>query len=182
MSADARTTERLVLRPPGPTDAPGYRALLMHPVTGEWLRPAPLEPFELADGDEWLAADEGQWERFGFGPWAVIERDDGDYLGRVGLRWDKIGDRPGIEVLWTIDPERHGEGFASEAAAAALGFAAELELDAVFAMILPINVASRRVAEKIGMTVDGEVMHAGFEHLLFRAEPRAAGPGLDSPR
>ncbi len=180
MSVDVRTTERLVLRRPGPTDAPGYRQLLMHPVTGEWLRPPPLEPFELADGDEWLAADEGQWERFGFGPWAVIERDGGDYLGRVGLRWDEIGGRPAIEVLWTISPERHGEGFASEAAAAALQFAAEL--DAVFAMILPINAASRRVAEKIGMTVDGEVMHAGFEHLLFRAEPRASGPGLDSPR
>jgi RimJ/RimL family protein N-acetyltransferase len=182
VTADARTTARLLLRPPGPTDAPGYRALLMHPVTGEWLRPEPLEPFELADGDEWLAADEAQWERFGFGPWAVIERESGDYLGRVGLRRDKIGDQPGIEALWAIDPERHGEGIAAEAAGAALEFAAELELEEVFAMILPINVASRRVAEKIGMTVDGEVMHAGFEHLLFRAEPRADGPGLDSPR
>jgi RimJ/RimL family protein N-acetyltransferase len=182
VSADARTTERLVLRRPSPTDAPGYRELLMHPVTGEWLRPAPLEPFEPADGDEWLATDEAAWERFGFGPWAVIERDGGAYLGRVGLRWDEIGGLPRVEVLWSIYPERHGEGFAGEAAAAALDFAAALELEEVFAMILPINVASRRVAEKIGMEVDGEVMHAGFEHLLFRAEPRAAGPGLDSPR
>ncbi|MFT3862818.1 MAG: GNAT family N-acetyltransferase [Solirubrobacterales bacterium] len=175
-------TDRLLLRPPGPTDAPGYRALLLHPVTGEWLRPRPLEPFEPADGDAWLADDERSWERFGFGPWAVVERRGGAYLGRVGLRWTEIGERPGIEVLWAIDPERHGEGFASEAAAAALAFAAELELDEVFAMILPANLASRRVAEKIGMTVDGEVTHAGFEHLLFRAAPRAAGARLDSPR
>lgn len=175
-------TDRLHLRPPGPTDAPGYRALLLHPVIGEWLRPQPLEPFEPADGDEWLAGDERSWERFGFGPWAVIERGSGDYLGRVGLRWTEIGDRAGIEVLWAIDPGRHGEGFASEAAAAALAFAGELELDEVFAMILSVNTASCRVAEKIGMTRDGEVMHAGFEHLLYRAEPRTGGPGLDSPR
>jgi RimJ/RimL family protein N-acetyltransferase len=177
VSGDARTTERLMLRVPGPGDGPGYRALLMHPTIGEWLRPQPLRPFEPADGDAWLGEDESHWERFGFGPWAVIERGSGDYLGRVGLRWTEIGDRAGIEVLWAIDPDRHGEGFASEAAAAALDFAGELDLDEIFAMILPINTASLRVAEKIGMAPAGEVMHAGFEHLLFRAEP-----GLDSPR
>ncbi|HEY5333164.1 MAG TPA: GNAT family N-acetyltransferase [Solirubrobacterales bacterium] len=173
MNDDARTTERLMLRPPGPGDGPGYRALLMHPTIGEWLRPQPLQPFRAADGDAWLVEDERHWERFGFGPWAVIERGSGDYLGRVGLRWTDVGDRAGIEVLWAIDPGRHGEGFASEAAAAALDFAADLELDQIFAMILPINTASRKVAAKIEMTPAGEVEHAGFEHLLFKAEPTA---------
>jgi RimJ/RimL family protein N-acetyltransferase len=175
MSGDgeARTTERLLLRRPGPGDAPAYRALLMHPTIGEWLRPPPLAPFEPADGELWLDADARHWERFGFGPWAVVERRSGDYLGRVGLRWSEVGDRAGIEVLWSIDPGRHGEGFAGEAAAAALDFAAALELDEVFAMILPTNPASLRVAEKIGMAPDGKVEHAGFDHLLFRAAPRS---------
>ncbi|MGH2937028.1 MAG: GNAT family N-acetyltransferase [Solirubrobacterales bacterium] len=168
---DARTTERLTLRPPGPGDAPAYRALVMHPTIGEWLRPPPLAPFEPDDGDLWLEADARHWERYGFGPWAVLERGGGDYVGRVGLRWSEIGDRAGIEVVWSIDPERHGQGLAGEAAAAALDLAAELKLDAVFAMILPANVASLRVAEKIGMTRDGNVDHAGFDHLLFRAAP-----------
>jgi RimJ/RimL family protein N-acetyltransferase len=170
---DARQTERLMLRPPGPGDAPGYRALLMHPTIGEWLRPLPLQPFEPADGDAWLAEDSRHWERFGFGPWAVVERRSGDYLGRVGLRWTEVGDRAGIEVLWALDPDRHGEGFAAEAAVAALAFATDLELDEVYAMILPSNAASRRVAEKIDMTPAGNVEHAGFDHLLFRAAPAA---------
>jgi RimJ/RimL family protein N-acetyltransferase len=101
----------------------------------------------------------------------VIERGSGDYLGRVGLRWSEVGDRAAIEILWSIDPARHGEGFAAEAATAALAFAAELELDEVFAMILPGNAASLRVAGKIGMARDGKVDHAGFDHLLFRAAP-----------
>lgn len=176
MSGDARTTARLMLRPPGPTDAPGYRALLTDPVIGEWLRPKPMRPFEAADGDLWLSEDEGHWDRFGFGPWAVHERKSGDYLGRVGLRWTEIGDRAGIELVWAIDPGRHGEGFAAEAAAAALDLAAELELDEVFAMILPINVASRRVAEKIGMERAGNVDHAGFDHLLYRFAPSGLRP------
>ena len=173
MTGDVRTSERLLLRMPGRGDGPGYRALLMHPTIGEWLRPQPLRPFEPADGDAWLAEDASHWERFGFGPWAVIERESGDYLGRVGLRWTEYDDRAGIEVLWAIDPDRHGEGFASEAATAALDFGAELELVDVVALILPINLASRRVAAKIGMEPDGEVEHAGFDHLLFRAAPTA---------
>jgi RimJ/RimL family protein N-acetyltransferase len=171
LSGDARTTERLLLRSPGPGDGPGYRALLMHPTIGEWLRPQPLQPFVAADGDAWLREDELHWERFGFGPWAVIEKGSGDYVGRVGLRWTDVGDRPGIEVLWAIDPDRHGEGFAGEAAAAALEFAEELELGEIWAMILPINAASRKVAAKVGMIPAGEVEHAGFEHLLLRAAP-----------
>jgi RimJ/RimL family protein N-acetyltransferase len=171
VSGDARTTERLTLRPPGPGDGPGYRALLLDPVIGQWLRPQPLRPFEAADGDLWLGEDEGHWERFGFGPWAVLERQSGDYLGRVGLKWTEVGDRAGIEVLWAIDSSRHGEGFAAEAAAAALDLAAELELDEIFAMILPINAASLRVAEKIGLERAGEVVHAGFDHVLFRTRP-----------
>lgn len=173
---DARTTERLTLRRPGPGDASAYRALLTHPAIGEWLRPPPLRPFRREDGDRWLDADARHWERFGFGPWAVVERGSGDYLGRVGLRWCEIGDRAGIEVLWAIDPRRHGEGLAGEAGGAALGFAAELELDEVFAMILPRNAASRRVAEKIGMARDGNVEHAGFDHLLFRSAPSGPRP------
>jgi [ribosomal protein S5]-alanine N-acetyltransferase len=161
----------LVLRPPVAADAPGYRALLMHPTIGEWLRPRPLKPFEPADGDAWLAEDARHWERFGFGPWAVTLREGGDYLGRVGLRWTDVGGREAIEVLWAIDPERHQEGFASEAAAAALDFAAELDLDEVFAMILPINTASLGVAERVGMERTGNVEHAGFDHFLFRFEP-----------
>lgn len=171
MIGEARTTERLTLRRPGPGDAPAYRALLMHPTIGEWLRPPPLAPFEPDDGDIWLDEDIRHWERFGFGPWAVTERESGDYVGRVGLRWTEIGDRAGIEVAWSVDPERHGQGFAAEAASAALDLAAEMEIDEIFAMILPINAASLRVAEKIGMTRDGNVEHAGFDHLLFRFEP-----------
>lgn len=174
MNGGARTTERLTLRAPGPGDGPGYRALLMHPTIGEWLRPPPEQPFEPADGDAWLAEDTRHWERFGFGPWAVIERGSEDYLGRIGLKWTDVGERAGIEVLWAVAPARHGEGFAAEAAAAALDLAGDLELDEIFAMILPTNLASQRVAEKIGMERIGNVEHAGFDHFLYRF-----GPALD---
>ena len=38
-------------------------------------------------------------------------------------------------------------------------------------MILPINLASLRVAEKIGMERAGEVEHANFDHVPFSPPP-----------
>ena len=39
------------------------------------------------------------------------------------------------------------------------------------ALVLPANVSSRRVAEKVGCEEDGEVPHAGMPHLLYRLKP-----------
>jgi RimJ/RimL family protein N-acetyltransferase len=169
--AEARTTERLHLRPPQPEDVEDYRALLTHPTVAEWLRPPPLAPFEASDGDVWLEGDRRHWEAFEFGPWAVLEQDRGVYVGRVGLRWTEVEGRPAIEVLWAIAPDRHGEGFATEAAAAAIELARERGIEEVIAMVLPSNAASLRVAEKAGLARTGRIEHAGLDHVLFRLEP-----------
>lgn len=167
----ARRTERLHLRPPDPADADHYRALLTHPTVGEWLRPPPLDPFEPADGDAWLEGDRRHWETFEFGPWVVLEQGSGGYVGRVGLRWTEVEGRPAIEVLWAIAPDRHGEGFATEAAAAAIELARERGIEEVIALVLPANAASLRVARKAGLVETTRVEHAELEHVLFRLEP-----------
>lgn len=168
---EARKTERLALRPPQADDAASYRSLLGHPTIGEWLRPPPLDPFEPSDGDEWLATDRRHWEEFEFGPWVLLEQGSDAYVGRAGLQWTEVDGRPAIEVLWAIAPERHGEGFATEAAAAAIELARERGVEEVIAMILPANAASLRVAEKAGLAEVGRTEHAGFDHVLFRLEP-----------
>jgi RimJ/RimL family protein N-acetyltransferase len=43
-----------------------------------------------------------------------------------------------------------------------------LEFEELIALVLPANVPSRRVAEKVGCERNGEVEHAGLPHLLFR--------------
>jgi ribosomal-protein-alanine N-acetyltransferase len=168
---EARTTERLHLRPPQAEDAASYRSLLVHPTISEWLRPPPLDPFEPADGDLWLKDDQRHWEEFEFGPWVLLEQSSGAYVGRAGLRWTEVDAQPAIEVSWAIAPDRHGEGFATEAAVAAIELARERGVEEVVAMVLPANRASMRVAEKAGLPVVGRTEHAGFDHVLFRLEP-----------
>lgn len=165
---DEHVTERLLARPPRDGDLDGYRAVFLDPAVEEWLRPAPLAPFTDRDIAEMLQADRLHWARHGFGPWALLERDGASLIGRGGLRWTDVDGGQMVELPWTISSGHWSRGLASEAAAAAVESARALELADVVALIRSENAASRLVAERAGLRHDGEVMHAGLPHLLYR--------------
>jgi RimJ/RimL family protein N-acetyltransferase len=125
----------------------------------------------------WLARDIAHWQAHNFGPWVLRERSTGVFLGRAGLAYTRLDDRPAVELAWAILPSRWREGLATDAAVAALDAGKSLGLQELVAYTLPENVASRRVMEKIGMCPSGEITHAGLLHLLYvlYLDPRLAG-------
>jgi RimJ/RimL family protein N-acetyltransferase len=81
----------------------------------------------------------------------VERKSDGALVGRVGLinpeGW------PGLELGWTLGRPYWGQGFASEAAAVALGYAFTTQpVERMISCIDPENEASQAVAERIGET------------------------------
>ena len=110
------------------------------------------------------------WELEGFGRFAVEDRASGRLVGRVGLmrqeEWTLTPEN--VEVGWTIDRSRWGEGLATEAALAAIadGFA-RAGLDRVLSWTLPHNAASRRVMEKCGLEPQGTAVWKGLEHVWY---------------
>jgi RimJ/RimL family protein N-acetyltransferase len=168
-----RETEQLVLRAPRPGDEDDYVALFLEPEVEAWLRPAPLARFAEAELRQMLRDDVEHWERNRFGPWALIEKDGGGFVGRAGLRWTAVEGEAAVELAWTVAPARQGRGLATEAAAAALELAREERIEEVVALVLPENTASRRVAEKLGLRHEADVEHAGLPHLLYRVRPAA---------
>ena len=91
----------------------------------------------------------GAWSLQGFAMFSVIENASGRWVGRVGP-WRPEG-WPGTEVGWGIVRDRLGRGYAGEAAAAAIDWAFDhLGWTEVIHVIHVDNVASRRVAEKLG--------------------------------
>lgn len=162
-------TARLLLRPPQAGDEEAYLALFLRPEVEAWLRPAPLARFSEEELTQMLREDVEHWQRTGFGPWALVEKASGRFVGRVGLRWTAISGEAAVELAWTVEPECQGRGFAAEAARAGLDLGRGLGIERVSALVLPSNLASRRVAEKLAMELSGEVEHAGLPHLLFRA-------------
>jgi ribosomal-protein-alanine N-acetyltransferase len=167
-------------RAPVAEDRDAYLSVFMDPAIEEWLRPAPLPPFREEELAGMLEDDVEHWRRHGFGPWALVDPDTDELVGRGGLRWTTVEERLAVELPWTVGSRYQSRGIATEAATLAIGWAAELRIQEVVALVLPQNSASRRVAEKAGMERSGEVEHAGLPHLLYRCAPgstNSAGPG-----
>lgn len=108
----------------------------------------------------------GHWLLRGYGMWAVVEKESGRMIGRVGFI--EPPDWPGFELGWTIARPLWGRGFATEAATVALRYAREeLRRDRVISLIRPANAPSIRVAEKIGHRLQGSVQLFEQEALIY---------------
>ena len=113
-----------------------------------------------------IAGALGHWALRGYGFFAVEEKAVGRFIGWSGVLnpegW------PGIEIAWGIAPDRWRQGFATEAATAVLRYAAgTLHLTRLVSLIHPENVASIRVAEKIGERFVSIIEFQGKEARLY---------------
>ncbi len=141
-------TPRLVLRLPQGADAQPLLDIHEHP---EVIKHVVISSTRRGITAAWssVAMMIGHWQLRGYGQWTVIEKATGCVIGRVGL-WNPEG-WPGLELGWVIRHSRWGNGFATEAARASLAWAWQhVDTDHIISIIDRGNVASIRVAEKIG--------------------------------
>ena len=91
----------------------------------------------------------GLWSLYGFGFWVVERRSDGVFLGRVGF-W-KPESWPGVELAWSLDLPYWRNGYATEAARAALDYGFQsIPVPQFVSLIHPDNSPSQRVACRLG--------------------------------
>jgi [ribosomal protein S5]-alanine N-acetyltransferase len=161
-------TPRLICERLRMEHVPEVSRLLQDPRVAQTLWPGADVPTEQQVVDS-TAEKERHWSRYGFGMWLARDRATGEMVGRGGLQWTYIASLNEVEAGWAIVPERWGRGLATEMAHAAIGVAfGPLELHEIVAFALPDNAASRRVMEKTGFVFDGEIVHGGVRHVLYR--------------
>jgi ribosomal-protein-alanine N-acetyltransferase len=91
------------------------------------------------------------------GLWATIYKGSGEFIGRCGLLPWTIEGQYEVEVAYTIAEKYWGQGLGTEVAQAVLHYGFEkLHLSRLICQIDAENIASRMVAEKIGMTFEKE--------------------------
>jgi RimJ/RimL family protein N-acetyltransferase len=161
---DRVSTARLVGRRPEPGDLGAYVRMFTDPRVSEEVWPEHLRTADLAESN--LKASIAHWERWGFGPWTVLL--DGAPVGYDGIRHAKVAGRPVLELLWFLDADHWGQGYATEMGREAVRVAFEiLEADELLAQTADENRASRAVMEKLGMRHTDSTMHAGLPHVVY---------------
>ena len=98
----------------------------------------------------------------------MILNSTGELIGDCGLIRQNVDGVDEIEIGYHARRDLWGQGYASEAAQACRdhGFA-NLAVGRLISLIRPENLASRRVAEKNGMTIWKEVTRANLLHYVY---------------
>jgi RimJ/RimL family protein N-acetyltransferase len=155
-------TPRLVLREWREEDLEPFSRMNADPRVMEFM----LKSLDRSESEGMLDRIRTHFKDHGFGPWVVEEIETARFLGYVGLLVPRFeaAFTPCVEIGWRLAFENWGQGFATEAAKAALAYGFEiLNLEAVVAFTTRGNLRSRAVMERLGMTYDPA---DDFEHPL----------------
>ncbi|MFG1820107.1 GNAT family N-acetyltransferase [Kribbella sp. NPDC049174] len=186
-----RFTDRLRLEPltgPGAV-LPGHAAdlvtLFADPRVAHWYAETLSEDEAVRRATEARA----RWDADGVNKWIAYERDSGALAGRGGLSRitagapaaEAIGALVGpdwsvdrLELGWALIESARGRGLATEIGRAGLEFAfGTLAAQAVIALTERINVPTRAVMERLGMTYAGEITAEGLVEGSDEVRPDA---------
>lgn len=150
MTTPVLETERLRLRPPQISDFEPLCELMADPVVTRFIGGAQTPPLAWRS----LCGIAGHWQLRGYGFFSVIEKETGQWLGRVGP-WYPHG-WPQPEIGWTLNRASWGKGYATEAAVACMDHVFDtLEWDSIIHLIHADNTGSQAVAARLGSADTG---------------------------
>lgn len=113
-------------------------------------------PKTLDEVHAWIDWNIRNYRDHGHGLW-IVETTADEFVGDCGLTWQDVNGVAELEVGYHVVPALQGRGLATEAAVACRDFARDvLGVRHLVAIVHPDNTASRRVAEKIGMTREAD--------------------------
>jgi RimJ/RimL family protein N-acetyltransferase len=157
-------TERLLLREFVPDDADALAAVLSDPETMRYY-PAVLDRDGVA---AWIERNRRRYTDAGHGLWAMVLKSSGEVIGDCGLTRQTVEEVDEIEIGYHVRRDLWGRAYAPEAAGACRDYGFDrLGAERLISLIRPENVPSRRVAEKIGLTLWKEVVWRGLLHCVY---------------
>lgn len=175
-------TPRLRLRPHRVADIEAVAAMWALPDVTRFIGSGPRP-----HGDVWrnLLRHVGSWALLGYGYWVIERRDDGGFVGEIGLMESQRATEPSFsgipEAGWATVPDAWGRGLATEALTAVMAWAdRHLTAPQTCCMFDPDHAASRRVAEKAGFRPWQDAMLGDDPVTLFIRDRRVGGVAAGS--
>jgi RimJ/RimL family protein N-acetyltransferase len=166
-------TPRVILREMTPEDIDFIAEMMAHPEVNFFYE----RRFTREESEIWLERQIERYRRDGTGLWLVLNRTTGDPIGQVGLAMQDVEGSRLPEIGWLLHRPYWGQGYATEAGAAVRDSALnDWGHSRLISLIRPVNLASQRVARRLGMTDRRRVQFHGFEHCVFEIAKGQAQP------
>jgi len=155
-------TKRLILRQFTQADVEAMHRIFSDMETMKFWP----QPFSLEATQKWIGRAIESYEKFGFGRYAIVLKEDGTLIGDCGFIRLDINGVPENDLGYILFKEFWGKGFATEAASACLKYGIDnLHFQRVVANMETRHVDSKKVAEKIGMKLEKEFVNARNRNL-----------------
>ncbi len=159
-------TQRLAFRQMTARDLDDMAALLGDPAV---MRYYP-RPKNRDEARAWIHWNQRLYRQEGFGLWLLTLRATGEFVGDCGLTPQQVEGTTDIEVGYHVRAALQGLGYATDAAAACRDHARDvLGVKRLIAIINPQNVASQRVAERIGLAYERDAISGSGEPVRIYA-------------
>jgi ribosomal-protein-alanine N-acetyltransferase len=157
----------LLLREFTPQDADALALVLSDP---EAMRFYPA-PYDQADVEQWIERNRRRYRDDGVGLWAMEFVKTQELIGDCGVVLQQLEGERLYEIGYHLRRDLWGQGLGTEAAIVCRDWAfGHLKVEPLISLIRPENVPSRRVAERVGMTIWKEVNWRGLRHLGYSIE------------
>lgn len=159
-------TSRLLLRRMMVSDASELYKATGDPETMKYWRSGGDRDIEQAR--QRIDRINDHWGKYGFGDWGVIEKESGILVGFSGLHYSNIADMVEVNIGYVFKRSKWRQGFGFENCQSVLDFGFRiLGLSEVVAVILPDNIASIKLAEKLGMKFWKQLTGSGEPHVAY---------------
>jgi [ribosomal protein S5]-alanine N-acetyltransferase len=150
-------TNRLLLREFTLDDAEAFYPLCADPAITRYIHDGGVTSVEQAR-EILRTRPIADYHNHGFGRLACVLKESGQVIGFAGLKY--LDDLKEVDIGYRFLPPYWGKGLATEACRPVIrhGFDV-LKLASIIGLVMPENVASVRVLEKLGLTLTGMIVY-----------------------
>lgn len=111
---------------------------------------------------------ENMYVFFGYGMWLVFEKETGKLVGRAGVEHREALEGE-VELGYAIGTPWQGRGYALEVCQGILAYVREnLGFEEICSLVQPENTASIRLQEKLGFTLETELILDGINYKKYK--------------
>ena len=161
-------TERTILRNLTSNDAEDFYALNLD---NEVLKYTGDQPFENLQTAKNFLINYDQYEKYGVGRLAVIEKATSKFIGWCGLKYNS--DKDEYDIGFRFYRDYWNKGFATETAKRCLDYGfKDLGIQRIVGRAMKENISSIKVLEKIGMTLKETFDFDGHEGVIYELTNR----------